>query len=302
MRMIMGIMALVVAGVGSTSRDLWALSFENVATVVQVNFCQDCEGVQQQNLAVISQGISSNNLFMYIPALTTTDMIPMNTITNINSDRAALLRQLHTSQIFLLSIFSVSEDGNLQPLSFENVATVVQVNFCQDCEGGQQQNLAVISQGISSNNLFMYIPALTTTDMTSMNTIANTARTIQQNFCLECTGVDQQNIVLVIQEVDINDPIMGFHCHKILESWQNRITNIITNITDVTQTNECIICENVDQTNLLVILQNISPEGLFISTPEGITQSTLFTDLINGALNIFREIFGPFLELEGLAP
>ena len=72
---------------------------------------------------------------MYIPAPTTADMIPMNTITNTNGDRAALLRQLHTSQIFLLSIFSVSEDGNLQPLSFENVATVVQVNFCQDCEG-----------------------------------------------------------------------------------------------------------------------------------------------------------------------
>jgi hypothetical protein len=192
----------------------------------------------------------------------------------------------------------VSTSRDLWALSFENVATVVQVNFCQDCEGVQQQNLAVISQGISSNNLFMYIPALTTADMTSMNTIANTAHTIQQNFCLECTGVDQQNIVLVIQEVDINDPIMGFHCHKILERWQNGITNI----TDVTQTNECIICENVDQSNLLVILQNISPEGLFISTPEGITQSTLFTDLINGALNILREIFGPFLELEGRAP
>ena len=138
MRMIMGLMALVVAGV-SLRLEIYGLSHSKMWLLLSRLISARTVRVQQQNLAVISQSISSNNLFMYIPAPTTADMIPMNTITNTNGDRAALLRQLHTSQIFLLSIFSVSEDGNLQPLSFENVATVVQVNFCQDCEGVQQQ-------------------------------------------------------------------------------------------------------------------------------------------------------------------
>ena len=85
MRMIMGITALVLVGVFSMSGDVWALSLENIAAVVQINACQDCEEVEQQNLAFIFQDISSNNVFMYIPALTTPDKTFMNKIANIAS-------------------------------------------------------------------------------------------------------------------------------------------------------------------------------------------------------------------------
>ena len=69
MRMIIGITALVSVYVFSVSGDLQALSLENMATVVQVNSCQDCEGVEQKNLAFIFQEISTNNVFTYIPDL-----------------------------------------------------------------------------------------------------------------------------------------------------------------------------------------------------------------------------------------
>ena len=48
MRMIMGITALVLGWVFSMSGDVWALSLENIAAVVQMNACQDCEAVEQQ--------------------------------------------------------------------------------------------------------------------------------------------------------------------------------------------------------------------------------------------------------------
>ena len=72
----------------------------------------------------------------------------------------------------LMSIFSVSGDGKVQAFSLENIAAVVQINACQDCEEVEQQNLAFIFQDISSNNVFMYTPTLTTPDETFLNKIA----------------------------------------------------------------------------------------------------------------------------------
>jgi uncharacterized membrane protein len=69
MRMTIGITAFVFVCVLSVCGELQALSLENMATVVQVNSCQDCEGVEQQNLAFIFQEISTNDVFMYIPDL-----------------------------------------------------------------------------------------------------------------------------------------------------------------------------------------------------------------------------------------
>ena len=69
MRMRIGMAALVFVCVVSVSGELQALSLENMATVVQVNACQDCAGVEQQNLAFIFQDISTNNVFMYAPDL-----------------------------------------------------------------------------------------------------------------------------------------------------------------------------------------------------------------------------------------
>jgi hypothetical protein len=122
------------------------------------------------------------------------------------------------------------------------------------------------------------MPALTAPDETFLNKIANIASVVQDNFCIECRGVTQQNIVLVIQEIDINDTLMSPNVsHTLQEIRQNSISNIV----DVTQTNECIMCEDVNQINVLFILQNIGPGDLFNSTSEGMIPGSLFMDLLN---------------------
>jgi hypothetical protein len=165
------------------------------------------------------------------------------------------------------------------------VATVVQINSCQDCEEVEQQNLAFIFQDISSNNVFIYIPDLTTSNETFMNKIANIASIIQENFCIECAGVNQQNLVTVIQEIDIDSFLENLNVYQISLNFPQ---NEISNITDISQINECVICKNVDQINLVFILQNIGSEDLFISTSEGIAQGSLFIDLVNLAMIIYR--------------
>ena len=155
MRMIMGITALVLVWVFSMAGDVWAFSLENIAAVVQINACQDCEEVEQQNLAFIFQDISSNNVFMYTPALTTPDETFLNKMAHGDINTTELLMNLHKSKMFLMSIFSVSGDGKVQAFSLENIAAVVQINACQDCEEVEQQNLAFIFQDISSNNVFI---------------------------------------------------------------------------------------------------------------------------------------------------
>ena len=67
MRMIIGITALVLVWVFSMSGDLQALLLENMATVVQINTCQNCAEVEQQNLAFILQDINTNNVFYIHP-------------------------------------------------------------------------------------------------------------------------------------------------------------------------------------------------------------------------------------------
>src|SRR4030095_5454866 len=84
-----------------------------------------------------------------------------------------LLMNLNKSQMFLMWLFSVSADGDLQALSLENMATVVQINSCQNCAGVEQQNLAFILQDINTNNVFIFTPNLTASNAVLMNKIAN---------------------------------------------------------------------------------------------------------------------------------
>jgi uncharacterized membrane protein len=278
MRMIMGITALVLVWVFSMAGDVWAFSLENIAAVVQINACLDCEEVEQQNLAFIFQDINTNNVFMYMPALTTPGKTFLNKMAKGDINTTELSMNLHKSKMFLMSLFSVSGDGNVQALPLENIAAVVQINACQDCTEVEQQNLAFIFQDISTNNVFMYMPALTAPDETFLNKMANLASVVQDNFCIECREVTQQNIVLVIQEIDINDTLMSPNVsHTLQEIRQNSISNIV----DVTQTNECIMCEAVNQINVLFILQDIGPGDLFNSTSEGMIPGSLFMDLLN---------------------
>ena len=94
MRMRIGITALVLVWVFSMSGDLQALSLENMATVVQINSCQNCAGVEQQNLAFILQDINTNNVFIFTPNLTASNEVLMNKIANKDIDIDELLMNL----------------------------------------------------------------------------------------------------------------------------------------------------------------------------------------------------------------
>jgi hypothetical protein len=256
-----------------------------MATVVQVNACQDCAGVEQQNLAFIFQDISTNNVFMYAPDLMASNPEFMKKTVNEGADIAERLMNLNKSQTFLMWIFSVSEDGELQALSLENMATVVQVNACQDCAGVEQQNLAFIFQDISTNNVSMYVPDLMASNPEFMKKTANVASIIQENICIECARVNQQNLVAIFQEIDVDNFWLNSDVYqKYLDISQNDVSNI----TGVSQINQCVICQNVDQTNLVFILQNIGPEDLFIPASGFIAQHSLFIDLANIAMIISR--------------
>ncbi len=285
MRMIIGITALVLVCVFSVSGDLQALSLENMATVVQINSCQDCEEVEQQNLAFIFQEISTNNVFTYIPDLIKSNKAFMQKIANKDTDLVERLMNLKKSQKFLMWCFSVSEDGELQALSLENMATVVQINSCQDCEEVEQQNLAFIFQEISTNDVFMYTLNRMKSNKVFMKKITNIASIIQENSCIECVSVDQQNLVIIFQEIDIDNLLVN---HNVYEKYLNISRSEIKNIINISQVNECVICENVDQLNSVFILQQIGSEDRLTPTSEFSAQDALFSDLVNIAMILYR--------------
>jgi uncharacterized membrane protein len=285
MRMTIGITAFVFVSVLSVCGELQALSLENMATVVQLNSCQDCEGVEQQNLAFIFQEISTNNLFTYIPDLIKSNKAFIQKIANKDTDLVEQLMHLKKSQKFLMWCFSVSEDGALQALSLENMATVVQLNSCQDCEGVEQQNLAFIFQEISTNDVFMYTEDRMKFNKVFMKKIVNIASTIQENFCIECASIDQQNLVKIFQEIDIDNFLVNSNIYqKYLHISQNEIDNII----NISQINECVICQNVDQLNSVFILQHIGSEDRFTPTSQFRAQDALLGDLVNIAMILYR--------------
>jgi hypothetical protein len=174
--------------------------------------------------------------------------------------------------------------GDLQALSLENMATVVQINSCHGCEVVGQQNLAFIFQEISTNYVFTYIPDRITSNEEFIKKVANVARIIQQNICIQCAGVKQQEFVTVFQEIDTDNLLVNADMYqKYLDISQDAVSNI----TNIAQVNECVICQNVDQINSVFILQTIGSEDLFIQTPEFIAQTSLFSDLVNMAMMMY---------------
>jgi hypothetical protein len=284
MRMIIGITALVFVCVFSVSGDVQALSLENMATVVQVNSCQDCKGVEQQNLAFIFQDISTNDVYTYLPDLVKSNTGLMKKMAKKDADIVELLMHLKKSQKFLMWSFAVAEDGDVQALSLENMATVVQVNSCQDCKGVEQQNLAFIFQDISTNDVFTHIPDVMKSNTGLMAKMANMASIIQENSCIECAKVDQQNLVTIFQEIDMDNFLAN---PDLYQKYLDIPRNEMRNIANVSQINECVICENVDQINSVFILQTIGSKDRFIPASERIAQASLVSDLVNIAVMIY---------------
>jgi hypothetical protein len=165
------------------------------------------------------------------------------------------------------------------------MATVVQLNSCQDCEGVEQQNLAFIFQEISTNDVFMYIEDRMKFNKMFMKKIVNIARAIQENVCIECASVDQQNLVKIFQEIDIDNFLVNLNIYqKYLHISQNEIDNI----TNISQINECVICQDVDQINSVFILQHIGSEDRFTPTSQFRAQDALLSDLVNIAMILYR--------------
>jgi hypothetical protein len=285
MRMRIGLTAFVFVCVLSVCGELQALSLENMAAVVQINSCQDCEGVEQQNLAFIFQEISTHNVFTYIPDLIKSNKAFMQKMANKDTDLVERLMNLNKAQEFLMWCFSVSQDGELQALSLENMAAVVQINSCQDCEGVEQQSLAFIFQEISTHDVFMYTPDRMKPNKAFMQKITNLASIVQENSCIECASVDQQNFITIFQEIDIDNFSVN---PKIYQKYLDIPQNEIRNITNISQINECVICENVDQLNSVFILQHIGSEDRFTPTSEFSAQDALFSDLVNIAMILYR--------------
>jgi hypothetical protein len=285
MRMTIGMTAVVFVCVLSVCGELQALSLENLAAVVQINSCRDCEGVEQQNLAFIFQEISTHNVFTYIPDLIKSNKAFMQKMANKDTDLVERLMNLNTAQTFLMWCFSVSEDGELQALSLKNLAAVVQNNSCQDCEGVEQQNLTFIFQEISTHEVFMYTSDRMKLNKAFMKKMTNLASIIQENSCIECARVDQQNFIMIFQEIDIDNFLVN---PKAYRKYLNMSRNEILNITTISQINECIICENVDQSNSVFILQHIGSEDRFTPTSEVSAQKALFSDLVNIAMILYR--------------
>jgi hypothetical protein len=175
--------------------------------------------------------------------------------------------------------------GELQALSLENLAAVVQNNSCQDCEGVEQQNLTFIFQEISTHDVFMYTSDRMKLNKAFMKKITNLASIIQENSCLECARVDQQNFITIFQEIDVDNFSVN---PKVYRKYLNMSQNEIRNITTISQINECVICENVDQSNSVFILQHIGSEDWFTPTSEVSAQKALFSDLVNIAMVLYR--------------
>jgi hypothetical protein len=285
MRMTIGITAFVFVCVLSVCGELQAVSLENVATVVQINSCEGCEEVDQQNLAFIFQEISTDNVFTYIPDLIKSNKAFMQKMANKDTDLVERLMNLKKSQKFLMWCFSISEDGELQALSLENAATVVQINSCEGCEGVDQQNLAFIFQEISTNDVFMYIKDRIKSNKVFMKKITNIARIIQENSCIDCESIDQKNLLTIFQEIDIDNFMVNYNVYQ---KYLNLSKNEINNIANISQINECVICQNVDQLNSVFILQHIGSEDRFTPTAEFSAQDALFSDLVNMAMILYR--------------
>jgi hypothetical protein len=165
------------------------------------------------------------------------------------------------------------------------MATVVQVNSCQDCEGVEQKNLAFIFQEISTNDVFMYTTNRMKSNKMFMKKITNIASIIQENSCIECTSVDQQNLVTIFQEIDIDNLLVN---SDVYQKYLDISRNEINNITNISQINECVICQNVNQLNSVFILQHIGSEDRFTPTSEFSAQDALFSDLVNIAMILYR--------------
>ena len=82
-----------------------------------------------------------------------------------------------------------------------------------------------------------------------MNKIINMANVIQGNFCIEVQST-QQNFVVVIQEIDTDDFLID---SNVYQTSTDLIQNEIRNIIDISQLNECVMCQNVDQVNFGII-------------------------------------------------
>jgi hypothetical protein len=145
-----------------------------------------------------------------------------------------------------------------QPAPTGNVATLVQINVCEEeCDSISQVNTAIVIQDIRQWDALAYVPSETKPEFPRAE-LANMATIVQENFCIDCYGVDQRNIALVIQNINPDTVAM----------LRGVAPAAGLNTVEITQINTCLDCTGVEQENVAIIIQNIRPEDCYFYIPK----------------------------------
>jgi uncharacterized protein YcgL (UPF0745 family) len=157
-----------------------------------------------------------------------------------------------------------------QPAPMGNVATLVQINACEECDSISQVNTALVIQDIRYRDTLAYVPSETKSEFPRAE-LANMATIVQENFCIDCSGVDQRNIALVIQNINPDTVAM-----------LRGVTPIAgLNTAEITQVNTCLDCTEDEQENVAVVIQNLRPEDCYLYIPKSVNLDISPVELAN---------------------
>jgi hypothetical protein len=149
-----------------------------------------------------------------------------------------------------------------QPAPTGNVATLVQINVCEEeCDSISQVNTAIVIQDIRPGDALAYVPSETKPEFPRAE-LANMVTIVQENFCVDCCGVDQRNIALVIQNINPDTVAM----------LRGVAPAAGLNTVEITQINTCLDCTEAltsdEQEKVAIIIQNIRPEDYYLYSPK----------------------------------
>ena len=153
----------------------------------------------------------------------------------------------------------------------QNVATLVQINSCEEgCDSISLANTTVVIQDILQTNTLAYVPSKTKSAFPRLE-LANLATIVQENFCVDCRGVDQRNIALVIQNINPDMVAMLRGAAPVAR----------LNTVEITQVNTCFDCTEGEQQNFAVVVQNLRIEDCFLYIPRSVNLDVPPVELAN---------------------
>jgi hypothetical protein len=196
------------------------------------------------------------------------------------------------SIVFLVHRVALATPAHPAPAS--NVAMLVQINTCEACDDIRQVNAAIVIQDIRQRDALAYVPEATTSDFPRAE-LANMAIIVQENLCIDCMDVKQQNIALVIQNINPravairrnaapSAPVLPFPLVPPASPVSSR------NTVEITQINTCLDCTEGEQQNIAIVIQNIRPEDCYLYIPKTVNLDAPRAEYDNIA-NVIQENF-----------